>query len=249
MGIFSFAFFAFISLYKKSGQALKTNIFYFLFPLFFILPSLVGERLWFQGNRMYEPLFGFVIMFFSFLSPYIESQNPDKKISKQITLAIVVAILILSSTISFVKMNGFNGALPFWDRIIAQSRYQNITAHKFHAYALMEDAKPQQAANELLTVCRSLNFTYDETNYGLGQAFMLSGQFENAAKIYELMLSNSQMVIPQTYASLILAYLYLDDQKKADFWINEFRNKFNVSPQATNQYLNEFNNYLRSIGR
>ena len=145
-------------------------------------------------------------------------------------------------------MESFDGALPFWEKIIAESEVVNITAHKFHAYALINAKRPREAAAELLPICRSLNFSYDETNYALGQAFLLSGEFENAAIIYELMIENNQMLIPQTYASAIIAYFYLNNREKSEFWFEEFSKKFNVPPQEVNNYLNAFGNYLRNLG-
>jgi tetratricopeptide (TPR) repeat protein len=247
MGIFSFLFFAFLAFYKRNISQIRKNVFYFLFPLCFILPTLASERLWFQGNRLYEPLFGFIVIFFSFLSPYIENRDAAKEKLRKIVIGGVCVLIGFSAFISFKSMDYFNGSIPFWNKIIVDSLRPNITAYKFYAYALINNKRPREAVNTLLPVCQALNFSYDETNYALGQAFLLSGDFENAAKLYEFMIANNQLLIPQTYASAIIAYTYLNDQRKASYWMEEFSKKFNVPAQTTIEYINNFNAYLRNI--
>ena len=247
-GMISFALFAFLAFYKKDARAKKENLFYLLLPLFFILPAIIGERLWFQGNRVYAALLGFIIILFSFLSPYIENTDSTKKKIRQIIISAIVVLIVICASISWKKTESFDGALPFWEKIIEESEVVNITAHKFHAYALINAKRPREAAVELLPICRSLDFSYDETNYALGQAFLLSGEFENAAIVYELMIERNQMLIPQTYAAAIIAYFYLNNQEKSEFWFDEFSKKFNLPPQEANNYLNAFNNYLRNLG-
>jgi hypothetical protein len=247
MGALAMIIFVCIIVYnRKNIKELKTNIFYFIIAFAFLAPNFAGERLWFQGNRMYLSLFALTIILFLFLTPYI----CNKKIKIRIfTVSAIAIFLIASSIVSFKRMNYFNGALAFWGEMISESKYQNITAHKFHAYALIENQRPQEAVSELLPICQAMQFSYDETNYALGQAFLLSGQFENAAKLYEFMIANKQMPIPQVYASIIISYVYLNDQKKADQWLLEFSKAFNAPPETVVQYVNNFNDYLRNLAQ
>jgi hypothetical protein len=262
MGSVSFVVFAYLAFFKKKqtdlptrsappfpsiSPEIKRSAFYFLIPLFFILPTLVGERLWFQGNRAYVPLFGFIVIFFAYFEPYIESTAAALKNVRRAILVFISALLILCSVLTFINMNYFNGGIAFWSRITSQSKETNITAYKFYAYALINDGRPAQAAQMMLPICRFLNFSYDETNYVLAQALLLSGQFEDAAQLYEFMISQGQILIPQTYASLIIAYAYLNESQKASDLLEVFSQKFNASPQESAGYVNGFHEYIRNL--
>lgn len=249
MGIISFLVFAFFIFATKDKTKLKRNIFYFLLPLFFILPALISERLWFQGNRMYVAMFGFIVLFYSFLSPFIDNVEKAKQKIKIAVLSFVSVLLIVCCILTFNQMNYFNGQLAFWGKILSQAKRKDFTIDKFYAYALMQAGRPQEAVRQLLPAANALRFSYNEINYALGQAFLLSGDFNNAIKVYQLMVDNKQMEVPQVYASIVIGYAYLNDQKNVDIWIDKMAKTFNISSQAAVDYIGRFNQYLRSMGK
>jgi cell division protein FtsW (lipid II flippase) len=55
---------------------------------------MTGTRLWFQGNRMYVPMLGVIIVFISFLTPYLE----NKKTKSWIIYCFSVIMLICVAT-------------------------------------------------------------------------------------------------------------------------------------------------------
>jgi tetratricopeptide (TPR) repeat protein len=238
LGILSILITAFFAFYKKTKKEIYKNIFYFLLPAILLIPNLAGERLWFQGNRMYLPLFTIITLFFSFLSPYIE----NKKTRKNSIVAISV-LLLISAGITFNKSDNYKNGLIFWEAMIRQSNYINITAYKFHAQALMKNGKFTEAINEITFIAQRLNFSYGEINYMLGSAFMLNEDFTNAVRVFELMITNKQMPM-QALANLILAYHYLGNKEKAEHYFNEFGKATQANPQELNDYINGFNAYL-----
>jgi tetratricopeptide (TPR) repeat protein len=190
---------------------------------------------------MYIPLFAIIAMLFSFLTPYIENKKTRTGIISLITVAIFLCLPITTKA-----SHKFKNGIVFWGHIINESPYVNITAIKFHGYSLMNNGRFQEAVNELLSLADSLKFSYDEVNYALGSAFMLNKDYTNAAKIFEIMVQTKQMLIPQVYASLILAMHFSNNEEKANYYFNEFMKSANLDNTATNAYINNFNNFINT---
>ena len=134
----------------------------------------------------------------------------------------------------------------FWEAVIGDSLKINITAHKFHSYALINNGKFQEAANEMLAICERTNYSYGETNYLLSLALLLNGNFDGAAKLLEFMVGQKQMLTPQVYANLIIACYFLNDKEKMDFYFNRLAELTKASPEELNEYINGYFKFLKS---
>jgi hypothetical protein len=231
-------FFAFYNV--KDTKIIKRNIFFLLIMLISIGTNcMTGTRLWFQGNRMYVPMLGVVVIFASLLAPYLENRKTRGWIIY--CFAIIMLLCIETNVKASYK---FKNSIAFWGNVINENGYLEITAHKFHGYALMNNGRFSEAVNELLPLANFLKFNYDEVNYALGSAFMLNEDYENAAKIFEIMIEKRQMLIPQVYANLILALHFSDNKDKANYYFNEFMRAANLNLNSANTYLNNFNNFV-----
>ena len=202
---------------------------------------MTGTRLWFQGNRMYVPMLGVIIVFISFLTPYLE----NKKTKSWIIYCFSVIMLICVAT-NVKASYKFKNSIAFWGNVINENGSTEITSYKFHAYALMDNGRFQEAVNELLPIAQGLNFGYSEVNYALGSAFMLNKDYANAAKIFEIILQTRQMLIPQVYANIILAMHFSNNEEKANYYFNEFMKTTNLDNTAANAYINNFNNFINT---
>jgi hypothetical protein len=241
-GFFSIILTAFFAFYKKSTHEKLKMSFYFLLPFILLLPTnLAGGRLWFQGNRMYIPLFAITATLFSFLTPYIENKKTRKGI-----ISLITVVIFLCSLITTKASHKFKNGISFWGHVINESSYTNITAIKFHGYSLMNNGRFQEAVNELLPIAQGLNFGYSEVNYALGSAFMLNKDYANAAKIFEIIVQTRQMLIPQVYANIILAMHFSNNEEKANYYFNEFMKTTNLDNTAANAYINNFNNFINT---
>jgi tetratricopeptide (TPR) repeat protein len=231
-------FFAFYN--EKDTKIIKRNIFFLLITLISIGTNYInGARLWFQGNRMYVPMLGVIVVFISFLTPYLE----NKKTRSWIIYCSVI-ILFLCVEINVKASYKFKNSITFWTNVINENDYLEVTSYKFHAYALMNNGRFQEAINELLPLANFLKFSNDEINYALGNAFMLNKDYENTAKIFETMVAKRQPLIPQAYANLILAMHFLNNKDKANYYFSEFVRNANLDLNSANTYLNNFNNFI-----
>jgi tetratricopeptide (TPR) repeat protein len=197
---------------------------------------------------------GFIVLFFSFLAPFIEGSgggaaltknDMPKQSTKIISLAFLAVLFVLCCTITFKQMNTFNGGIKFWSAIREQAKRHDFTADKFYAWALMSDRQPAQAVNVLLPAAQALNFSYDEIDYALGTSFILAGQYDNAVKVFEMMLETGQMAnAPQIYASIVLSYAKLDNEKQVNFWLDKMAKNFSTSINEAAGYASQYAGYL-----
>jgi hypothetical protein len=231
-------FFAFYNI--KDKKIIKRNAFFVLITLISIGTNCItGTRLWFQGNRMYLPVLGVIVVFVSFLTPYLENKK-----TKAWTIYCFALIMLVCITTNIKASYKFKNSIAFWGNIVNENDYTEITSYKFHAYALMKNGRFQEAINELLPIAQRLKFDYNEVNYALGSAFMLNKDYENAAKIFEIMVKKRQMLMPQVYANLILAMHFFNNKEKANYYFNEFIKTINLDNTAANAYINNFNNFI-----
>jgi hypothetical protein len=186
-------------------------------------------------------MFGVIIIFISFLTQYLE----NKKTRAWIIYCFAVIILLCVET-NVKASYKFKNSIAFWGNVINENGTFEITSHKFHAYALMNNARFQEAINELLPLANSLKFSYNEVNYALGSAFILNKDYANAAKIFEIMVEKRQMPIPQVYANLILAMHFSNNEEKTNYYFNEFIKATNLNTNSASVYLNNFNNFINT---
>jgi tetratricopeptide (TPR) repeat protein len=242
MGSLSILLTAFFSFYRKDFHEKIKMSFYFLLPFILLFPTnLAGGRLWFQGNRMYIPLFAIIVTLFSFLTYYIENKKTRTGL-----ISLILIVIFLCLPITTKASYKFKNSIAFWGNVINESSYTNITAIKFHGYSLMQNGRFQEAINELLPLANSLKFNYDELNYALGSAFILNKDYINAAQIFEMMIQKRQMLIPQVYARLILALHFLGNTEKENYYLNEFIKATNSDQSTVIAYLNNLNNFINT---
>ena len=62
----------------------KIILFYFLFALLFFLPTILGKRIAFQGNRMYLPMAGIIIAILYIVEDFCRKDLNNIKTKTQI---------------------------------------------------------------------------------------------------------------------------------------------------------------------
>ncbi|AKL98388.1 tetratricopeptide repeat protein [Endomicrobium proavitum] len=239
LGIFAAGLTVFFAFFKKNKEQKYENFFWLTLPLIMLAPNLIGERLWFQGNRMYVPLFAIIILFFSFLQPYLKT----KKTAAQTVIAVIFVIAVIGTLNGSA---GFKNSLTFWNKMINESAYEHITAKKFRVTAYIKNGDTQTAAKEALYIAQISRFSDPEIMYLLGLAFLQNGNYKEAIQVYEMLISNGQMLIPPTYASLVLAYSYENNKQKAEYYFGELVKTLNASPNDALGYLQSYKAYLQS---
>jgi hypothetical protein len=231
----------FFAFYKKTDQKeIKRNLFYLLLPLLILGPTLsASDRLWFQGNRMYTPLFAVVILFFSFMSAYLENKK-----TKKIAVAFISALLIFSSAIVWKRSEVYKNGMNFWGEIVKTNKHFELTAQKFYIYALTEQGKFQDAVNHAVKVSQTIGLSEPETIYAGAYAMYMNGNFSEAAKAYEFLIANKLMEIPQVYAGAVLANGFSGNSQKADMYFTKMCETFKAPHAETGSYINNFKLYM-----
>jgi len=240
-GAIAMALTVFFAFYKNSFEQKKRMFFWLIIPLFFLAPNLIGERLWFQGNRMYAPLMAFIVLFFSFFTPALENQKYRK-----IALALIWIIILLCAGKTLYAQAGFKDNVAFWDKVIKESNFQNLTAHKFHSFALISKGRFQEAVNESYNTARAAGFANAEIMYGLAYALYMYKDYANAAKTFERI----RQIAPnwetaKIYAGIIASYYSLNDKKQGDKNLKEFAALFNASVQEAFNFVANFDQYMQ----
>ncbi|MDR2426935.1 MAG: hypothetical protein LBD46_07165 [Endomicrobium sp.] len=236
------AVFAFLD--GKKFKIKKINLFYFLLPLLIVGPSIIaGNRLWSQGNRIYPMCFAVIIIFFFFLKPYIE--NKKTKIYVIIFLAV---FMIACASISYKRSEVFRNGTNFWSEILKEAPY-NITAMKFHALSLRKEGRLQESLQEFHYLSNTTNYLYDEVNYHFAETLLLAEAFGDAAKVFERIIENKQMLIAQVYAGAVIANYFLNEKDKADIYFNKLTEMLNADFDNTNKYCNSYFQYIHTLKR
>jgi hypothetical protein len=233
LGAAAFLLTFFFAFFKKSGAERLKMSFFFLLPLIFIAVNIAGERLWFQGNRMYLPLFAVIVLFFSFASKYLKNKN-------EIVLSGAVVLITVSFMITFRSMDSFKNSLSFWSAIVKDSRLENITAKKFHVYALVDNGMISEAAAESLYIAQITNFEFPEINYLSADTLLLNRDYVRSSEVFEYLISKGQMVNQTTYAGAIISFHYLNNPEKQQYYFDEFVKFTGAHPERINEFLNNY---------
>lgn len=238
IGILLSFFFAFFG--QKDKKKLKSNLFYFLMPFFMLAPQIAaGDRLWYQGNRIYIILFPIIILFFSFIEYYSQNEKFKKAV-----LPLTIVLILFASSITWSKVNTFKNSLSFWGAILGESQYINITANKFYVYALIEAGEYKKALNIAFKISKITGFSNNELNSLLAYSYFMNGDFQNSAKIFESLLKSNFDVF-QSAMHLTIAYYVLGEEDKFQSTLNYLTQISGKSREATLSTLNQYLVYLQ----
>lgn len=236
LGSLAFIILCFFAFFNKNFKEKKALSFYLFLPFFFLLPNIMGERLWFQGNRMYAPLFAIIIIFFSFLSPYLNNAGKKKAVVSKI---IVMILIVLSFFVTYKKQATFKNGLVFWEALIKETSFVSSAHYRFYGLELIELDRLEDAINSLIYAGQKIGFADPELTYILSNAFILKGDYNNAAKALEIIISQGNYLRPHVYGNIFIVYHFLNDEKKANDAFSILQQHFNATPDQISIYLEQ----------
>jgi hypothetical protein len=244
LGIIAFAAAAFMSFCgKKDKQSIYKSAFYFILPLIFLAPNFINDRLFFQGNRIYIPLFAIIITAASFCKTVAEG----KERVKNIIILCFAAVFLTASAVTIVKTDYFQNPIKFWKAIIDENKFFDSTPYKFYIRALYERGHVQEAIDKAIFVLNNAGME-PEIMYTLMHSFVLNGDFENAAKTGERLIE-SRFSHPTIYADLAISYYFLNNDEKMELYSQMLRKATGYTPEQINDYMNSYLNNIRTIAR
>jgi hypothetical protein len=227
--------------YKKFSFK-KINLFYLLLPALMVGPSvLAGNRLWSQCNRLYPMSFATIVILFFFLKPYIENKK-----TKIYVIIFLAALVMASACISYERAEVFRKGSSFWEEILKDNPH-NITASKFHALALRKEGMLRESLQEFYFLSSAINYSDGEINYHFAETLLLAQAYEDAAKVFDIIIENKQMLVPTVYAGAIAANYFSNKKDRSDIYFSKLAAMMNSNFAATNKYYNSYLQYLHTI--
>jgi tetratricopeptide (TPR) repeat protein len=210
-----------------------------LLPVLVTAPSIVaGERLWYQGNRIYPMCFAFTVLVFVFLKRFIENKK-----TKIFALCAAAVFIGTSSYISYARADVFKDGLSFFGEILKESP-QHVQARKFHALAHSKNGDIGYAIEELRRLNEDIGFDFDETNYFLAFWLFIDEKYEEAAEIFDLMIKKKQIFNGQPYAGAALSNYFLGKREESLYYLELFAKAANIAPAQAKQYFESYYAYV-----
>ncbi|MDR1196422.1 MAG: hypothetical protein LBL00_08105 [Endomicrobium sp.] len=226
--------------YKKF-RFKKINLFYLLLPILMVGPSIfAGNRLWSQGNRLYPMCFAVIVIFFFFLKPYIENNK-----TKFYAVIFLITFTAVSAFVSYDRSEVFRNGLNFWEEILKESP-NNITAYKFRGTVLRKDGKLREALEQFHSLCKGINYSNGEINYFFAETLLIAGEYENAAKVFDIIIQNNQMPLPPIYAGAVMANYFADKKDKSENYLKQLAGMLNADVPTANDYCNGYMQHIRA---
>lgn len=228
----------FFAFHKTSRLGAMKNLFYLCLPLLFLLPNIVSERIWFQGNRMYLPLFGIIVLFFSFFSARIEKIK-----IRPFTVSVSLLLFLLFAAITQNGYAAYKDALSFWGTMYEQTAAPTVITQNIYTALLIENGDFEKAYPEALKAAERTGYANHTALYNLADCLFVSGDYGKAAQYYEEAADNAAYAVPETYAKIYLCCENLAFQEAKNHYYGLLL-KLSQTETAAYSYIKSAENFL-----
>jgi hypothetical protein len=229
LGSFSIIFLAWLAFF--CGKDKKKMFFYFIFPFIILAPTMIASRIWYQGNRMYIPLFAVLAILFMSFDRY--------KIQKKYTFPAIIALLLTCSYISFAKSDKFKNGVNFWGAVYQDYKKPPALIGNSYAYALLRFGYPDEAYPVIMQTAQEGKISNSSAIYNLANYYFIKENYGEAAKYFEIAAQNSTLADKETFANLFICSKFLNNEKEAGFYYAKIAGLSNNSHDETNKFISE----------
>ncbi|MCL2144116.1 MAG: tetratricopeptide repeat protein [Endomicrobia bacterium] len=217
------------------GKDKLKMFFYFILPFLLIAATMPGGRIWYQGNRMYLPLFAILAVCFICFDVFYTN---NKKYRKQI-LALPAILLLLCAVITSAKSELFKNGMLFWSAVYSDSKNPSIVIQNLYADALLKFGYPDKALPAIEKAMAGSEKVDMSTVYNLANYYLIVGDYEKAGSYFEALAKNPMLADEETYANLFICGKFLNNEEAAKFYYEKTLQKFNNSLEKTNAFITE----------
>jgi hypothetical protein len=229
LGGFSIIFLGWLAFF--CGKDKKKMFFYFIIPFIFLAPTMIASRIWYQGNRMYIPLFAVLAVLFMSFDRY--------KICKKYTFPVIIALLLTCSYISFTKSDKFKNGVNFWEAVYQDYKKPPVLTGNSYAYALLRFGYPDEAYPVIMQAMEEGKNSNSSTIYNLANYYFIKENYGEAVKYFEFAAQNSVLADKETFANLFICYKFLNNEKSAGLYYTKTAELSNNSYDETNKFISE----------
>lgn len=231
LGSLAIAFTVYLAFF--CGKEKLKMFFYFIIPFFVIAPTMPGGRIWYQGNRMYIPLFAVLALCLICFDAFYRN---NQKYKKQI-MAAAAALVLLCSAVTFVKSDLFKNSMTFWSAVYKDANNPSIIIQNLYADALLRFGYPDEAFPAIEKAMADSKNANLSTVYNLANYHFILGEYEKAASYFEAAVQNPTLADAETYANLFICSRFLNNEEAAKFYYGKTSQKLENSFEKTNEFV------------
>lgn len=215
------------------GKEKLKKFFYFILPFMFIAPTMPAGRIWYQGNRMYIPLFAVLALFFICL----ETIKSDKKKFINYIYTAIILLLLLCSLITSTKIDHFKNGVTFWSAVYKDAIKPSIVVQNLYTDSLLSYGYPDEAFPIIQKALSDSDHSSLSTVYNLANYYFLLGDYGKAGRYFEEAIENQVLADAETYANLFICAKFLANKDAAEFYYEKTSQKFDNSLDKTNEFI------------
>lgn len=197
--LLSFVFMFFSNLSKSE----KTI--YFLLPVFMIIIALFASQGFYQGSRLYIPLFCVLVIFGSFI---------DKFKNKKIIYTFLIVLCLITSYMSFQKMSVFQNSFSFFKTVDCEKPNYNINLANLYSYNLLKNGYLPEASEKIKEIYAITDHKNGYNLYLLSVIYIYEKNYQQAVNILESIINFDRKDI---LIKLFICYKSLENIDKSRY--------------------------------
>lgn len=242
LGAIAIALTTYFAFFYKKNNKLKM-FFYFMIPFIFIIPTILATRIWYQGNRMYIPLFAVLaICFVCFDTFYIK----HKRYKAQV-ISVAFVFILLCSYITSTKSEVFKNELTFWSAVYNDSKIPSPVIKNRYSEALLRAGYPDEALPIIKDTLEKSGNTNLSAVFNLANYYFIKGDYAKAAGYFEQSAENPVLADAETYANLFICAKNLNNDDAAGYYYRQTVKKLNGSDEETNKLISTILKNLNAV--
>ncbi|MCL2390002.1 MAG: glycosyltransferase family 39 protein [Endomicrobia bacterium] len=234
LGTISVLISLFMAFYKKDKNGVKEILFYLSLPIILLLPNFISgdhkiSRLIFHGNRMYAPLFAYLVIIFLFCKNFTGTPKYRK-----LLYSILISVIILSSAITLKSSSYLKDSLTFWNKVISENKESSALAIDSYINVLLSNNYIDKAFVYADHYAKESNYENTKLLYSLGKIYLFREDYESASKYLDMVYSNYSKNNKKDLALYLLNYLAnvrAGNKEKSAYYYNIAREAANLTPE------------------
>ncbi|MDD5022473.1 MAG: hypothetical protein PHR82_10165, partial [Endomicrobiaceae bacterium] len=159
-----------------SNMSKSEKVIYFLLPVFMIIISLFASQGFYQGSRLYIPLFCSLVIFGSFI---------DNLKNKKITYVFLAVLCLIASYITIQKTPVFQNSFSFFKTVDSEKPNYNINLANLYSYELLKNSYLPEASKKIKEISEITNYKNGYNLYLLSVIYIYEKNYQQAINILE----------------------------------------------------------------
>ncbi len=207
---------------------------YFLLPVFMIIISLFASQGFYQGSRLYIPLFCTLVIFGSFIDTFK---------NKKITYIFLAVLCLIASYITIQKTPVFQNSFSFFKTVDSENPNYNINLANLYSYELLKNGYFPEASKKIKEISEITNYKNGYNLYLLSVIYIYEKNYQNAVNILEKIINFDQKDI---LIKLFICYKALGNNDKSMYCYQQAVN-ITGNSQTTDDLIFQQEELLKNV--